>query len=73
MQYVIPIVLALLGLLSLNLIRVGIRTGKIQSRLLNISREESAFSFWSAIIFQILVSALCFVGAYWHMELSGAI
>ncbi|MBU1002205.1 MAG: hypothetical protein KKE73_06750 [Proteobacteria bacterium] len=73
MQYVVPVLLVLLGLLSINLIRVGVRTGIIQSRLLKITREQSAFSFWSAIAFQVLVSALCFAGAYWHLKLSGVV
>lgn len=73
MHYVVPILLVLLGLLSINLIRVGVKTGRIQSRMLKISREQSAFSFWSAIIFQVLISGLCFFGAYLHLKLSGVV
>jgi len=73
MHYVVPVILVLLGLLSLNLIRVGLKSGRIQSRILSITREDSAFSFWSAILFQILVSLLCFFGAWLHLAQSGAL
>ncbi|NJB67627.1 uncharacterized protein (DUF3084 family) [Desulfobaculum xiamenense] len=60
MEYVIPAVLILLGLVNVNLIRVGIDVGEVQSRFFRIRRSNSAFGFWSAIGFQVFVSAVCF-------------
>lgn len=73
MAYVFPVILVLLGFVSLNLIRVGVQTGRIQSRMMKITREGSAFAFWSAILFQVLVAALCFVGAWLHLAQSGLV
>ncbi|GAB6175843.1 hypothetical protein JCM16814_07340 [Desulfobaculum senezii] len=63
MEYVIPAVLVLLGLVNLNLIRVGLDVGEVQSRFFRLRRDESKMGFWCAIIFQVFISALCFAVA----------
>jgi hypothetical protein len=60
MQYVIGGLLILVGLVNVNLIRVGIETGKVQSRMFAFERGNDPGKFWSAIIIQGLVSALLF-------------
>lgn len=64
MEYILPALLILLGVVNTNLIRVALRTGVIQSRMVRIVRSEGATAFWSAILFQALVSVLSF-GAAW--------
>lgn len=63
MQYFIPVVFVLLGLVNLNLVRQGLETGEIQSRILNIKKADSPTGFWSAIVLQVLISLVCFVAA----------
>jgi len=60
MRYLIPGLLILAGLINVNLIRVGIETGKVQSRMFNITRDESPSKFWLTIMVQGVVSALFF-------------
>lgn len=64
MDYILPALLILLGAVNTNLIRVALRTGVIQSRLVRIVRGEAVVAFWSALVFQTLVSVLSF-GAAW--------
>ncbi|SKA69266.1 hypothetical protein [Desulfobaculum bizertense] len=63
MQYIIPALLVLLGIVNLNLIRVGLECGEIQSRFLHIRKESSPIGFWCALVFQVVISALCFAVA----------
>lgn len=63
MEYIIPGLLVLLGVVNLNLVRVALKTGAIQSRLLKITRDTAPTGFWSALVFQLLISVLCFVAA----------
>ena len=67
MRYVIPVVFVLLGLVNLNLVRQGLKAGKVQSRLMGIVREESPTGFWSAIVLQVLISAVCFAAAVFRL------
>lgn len=68
MDYILPGLLVLLGLVNANLIRVGLRSGVIQSRMARIVRTEAAVAFWSAILFQALVSVLCFAAAWFRLS-----
>lgn len=63
MDYILPLLLILLGVVNANLIRVALKTGVIQSRMAHISRAETVVGFWSALLFQVLISLLCFVAA----------
>lgn len=67
MEYVIPALLVLLGIVNLNLVRVALRTGVVQSRLLKLTREGARTGFWSALVFQVLISVLCFVAAAFRL------
>lgn len=69
MQYFVPVVFVLLGLVNLNLVRQGLRVGEIQSRILKIKREESPTGFWSAIVLQVLISLVCFVAAVYRVTM----
>jgi hypothetical protein len=60
MQYVIGGLLIFVGLINVNLIRVGIETGKVQSRMFAFDRTNDPSKFWVAIVIQALVSALLF-------------
>lgn len=60
MQYVIGGLLIFVGLINVNLIRVGIESGKVQSRLFAFDRANDPSKFWVAIVIQALVSALLF-------------
>lgn len=68
MRYVMPALFVLLGLVNLNLVRHGIRTGRIQSRLLAIARKDSPTAFWSAILLQVLISAVCLAVAAFRLS-----
>lgn len=61
MQYLIGGLLVLAGLINLNLIRVALSTGKVQSRMFGYDRAEAPAKFWLAIIVQGLVSAALFL------------
>lgn len=50
----------MVGLINVNLIRVGIESGKVQSRMFGYEREKDPNKFWIAITVQGLVSALLF-------------
>lgn len=60
MQYLIGGLLIFVGLINVNLIRVGIESGKVQSRMFAYDRTEESTKFWIAIGVQGLVSALLF-------------
>lgn len=60
MRYLIPGLLILAGIINANLIRVGIETGKVQSRLFNITKDGSPSKFWLTIMAQGVVTALFF-------------
>jgi hypothetical protein len=63
---VIGVVLIVAGLVNVNLIRVGIETGRVQLRSLNITKEKSTTAFWGMISVQGVVSALLFsLGLYY--------
>lgn len=60
MQYFIGGLLIFVGILNLNLIRVAVFTGKIQSRMFPFDRYSEPSKYWLAISIQGLVSALLF-------------
>lgn len=60
MQYFIGGLLIFVGLINVNLIRVGIETGKVQSRMFGYDKAEDPKKFWVAISLQGLVSAMLF-------------
>lgn len=63
MDYVLPLLLVLLAVVNTNLVRVALRTGRIQSRLLPLERAANASGFWMALLFQGLVTVLCLAAA----------
>lgn len=63
---VIGVVLLVAGLVNVNLIRLGIETGRVQLRSLNITKEKSKGAFWGTICLQGLISAVLFsLGLYY--------
>ena len=70
MRYLIPGLLILAGLINVNLIRVGIETGKVQSRMFHITRDESPSKFWLVIMVQGVISAIFFALAVLRMGAS---
>jgi len=67
MQYFIAVVFVLLGLVNLNLVRQGLKTGRVQSRIMHIERAEAPTGFWSAIVLQVLISTVCFAAAVYRV------
>ncbi|MCK9240607.1 hypothetical protein [Desulfocurvus sp.] len=68
MDYVIPLLLVLLAVVNTNLIRVALRTGQIQSRLLPLTRAGNRSGFWAALLFQGLVTVLCLAAAAFRLS-----
>ncbi|WP_461209174.1 hypothetical protein [Desulfocurvus sp. DL9XJH121] len=68
MKYVLVAGFILLGLVNLNLVRSALKTGRVQSRMLSIVRKESPTGFWTAILFQVLISAVCFAVAAYRLS-----
>jgi hypothetical protein len=60
MQYLIGGLLIFVGLININLVRIGIESGKVQSRMFSYEKTESPKKFWVAISVQGLVSAMLF-------------
>jgi hypothetical protein len=59
----IPLLLVLLAVVNSNLIRVALATGRIQSRLLPLTRADNRSGFWVALLFQGLITVLCLAAA----------
>jgi hypothetical protein len=60
MRYLIAGILVLAAAINLNLIRVGIETGKVQSRMFGYEKDSEPRKFWTAIVIQGFVSCLLF-------------
>lgn len=68
MQYIMPAVFVLLGLVNLNLVRMAFETGKIQSRFFDYDKEESPTKFYICIGFQVLLSLVCVLAAVYKVS-----
>jgi hypothetical protein len=68
MDYAIPLLLVLLAVVNSNLIRVALATGRIQSRLLPLTRADNRSGFWMALLFQGLITVLCLAAAAFRLS-----
>lgn len=67
MEYIIPVVLVLLGGINLNLIRVALQTGTVQSRFFNFEKDKEKLKFYISLVFQGGVSLVCFAAAFFRV------
>jgi len=68
MQYVYAGLLILVGMVNLGLVHKGMDTGRLQSRFLDIGREDKPMAFWTAIVLQCCVTMIFFILAFYQIN-----
>ena len=68
MHYLYAGLLFLVGFINLGLVHKGIDTGRIQSRMFVIRRQEGPMAFWTAIVLQCCVTMIFFVMAFYQIN-----
>lgn len=68
MHYLYAGLLILVGMVNLGLVHKGMDTGRIQSRMFNITRKEGPMAFWLAIVLQCCVTMIFFILAFYQIN-----